>query len=176
MIPTLQSRFDALEEKRLLLLSQMTGMSGDQLAFRPFPGHWNLAQIVQHLMLAEQSFLSHISEERYRTRKPRFHPSIGKVLVWLYFKMELKVKVPVKKAIPDDTMSFDQASVLWDEKRTVLKNYFGSLDQRGVRQKIFFHPYMGRLDSAAFLRFLELHFDHHMKQVDRIKRAPHFPK
>jgi uncharacterized damage-inducible protein DinB len=176
MIPQLQRRFDELEEERLDFLSRMKGLSEEQLLFRPVAGHWNLAQITQHLMLVEQSFLSHIGEEKYRSRKPRFHPLIGKALVWVYFKMELKVKVPVKKAIPDDIMPLDRSTALWEEKRAALRNYFESFDQDRSRQKIFFHPYMGGLDSAEFLSFMKRHFDHHMKQAERIKRAPHFPK
>lgn len=176
MIPLLQRRFGELEEGRLRFLNQVKSLSEEQLAFRPAADHWNLTQIVQHLMLVEQSFLSHIAEDKYRSRKPRFHPLIGKALVWLYFKMELKVKVPVKKAIPDDIMPLDRSTALWEEKRAALRNYFELLDQDKARQKIFFHPYMGCLDSTEFLRFLKRHFDHHMKQVERIKRVPHFPK
>jgi hypothetical protein len=176
MILGLQRRFDELEKDRLCFLNEAQSMTDEQITFRPYPTHWNLAQVVQHLMLVEQTFLAHTTDEKYLTRKPKFHPWVGKILVWLYFRMEFKVKVPVKRAVPDESMSLTEAARLWEEKRNGLKNYFDSLDEMGARNKVFFHPFMGLQNSVEFLIFLKRHFDHHMKQVQRIKKSPYFPK
>ncbi len=176
MIVNLKSRFDALEEKKVQFLRRLEGMTNEQVSFKPTPEHWDLQQVVQHLMLVEQTFLEHTTTDRYRSRKPRFHPLIGKFLVWFYFKKELKVKVPVKKAVPDGAMPLDQSINLWNEKRNAFRQFFETLNQDGAAQKIFFHPFMGAQNSEDFLIFLDRHFEHHMKQVQRILNAPGFPR
>lgn len=176
MISELQSRFEMFESKRMFFLDRMNKMTAEQLSFKPHADHWNMLDIVQHLMLSERAFLLQVTEKTFKPRKPRFHPLIGSFILWLIFKVGIHVKVPVKSALPKDSMSLHDSTALWQEKRTGLKEFFETLDRTSARQKLFFHPIRGGISSITLVEFLTVHFDHHMKQVKRIQRSPHYPK
>lgn len=175
MIIDLQKRFDKLESKRISFFAQLNALTAEQLAFRPHADHWNMQDIAQHLMLSESAFLLQVTEKTFKPRKARFHPIAGTVIVWIVFKFGFHVKAPAKSVIPTEPMTVETSSVLWSEKRTVLKNYLEMLNETSARKKTFFHPVRGPIHTYALLDFLIIHFDHHMKQVKRIRRSPLYP-
>lgn len=175
MITVLQKRFDIFESKRFSFLDELNTLTAEQLAFKPNTDHWNILDIVQHLMLAEHSFLLQLTEKQTRIRKSRFNPIVGSFIVWMVFKFGIRVKAPVTSVIPKGTMPLDDSRAQWNEKRTGLKYYLEALDQKAARQKIFFHPIKGTLSPIGLIDFLIVHFDHHMKQIKRIRHSPHYP-
>lgn len=176
MIRAVQERFDAFESDRISFLDDVAAMSDEQRSFRPHPDHWNLLDLVQHLMLVEKAFLQQINENPPKPRKSRFHPVVGSMILWIIFNFGIRVKVPSKSVLPSGTMSLDESRSLWDEKQAVLKNYCETLDAASARKKVFFHPIRGSISSITLIDFLSIHFHHHIRQVKRVQRSPHFPK
>lgn len=176
MITELQKRFDIFESKRFLFMEKLNKLTEAQLTFKPHIAHWSMLDIVQHLMLAESAFLLQVTEKTFKPRRLRFNPVIGSIIVWFVFKFGIRVKVPVKSAIPKETMLLAESTLLWNEKRMGLRGYLDTLDSDAARQKIFFHPIKGPISSIILIDFLTIHFDHHMKQVKRLQCSPHYPK
>ncbi len=100
---------------------------------------------------------------------------IGYVAVWLVLKLGVRVRVPVRGVAPQVGISLSELQEQWGETRIALKACLNRFTERTVQHTVARHPIGGPLNAVQTLLFLTRHFDHHMRQIDRIQRAVGFP-
>src|SRR5512141_2453236 len=74
MLAALRTRFDRLERQRLDLLAELGRRSDAALNYQPTPESWSILQVVEHLVIAEESILALAAR-----RAPRPAPFVGRM-------------------------------------------------------------------------------------------------
>ena len=180
MLPRLRSSLDELVTKHARFEAEARALSDAQLRFRPAEGAWSIAEVAQHLLQVEREVVKAASKpgvER-RGRKRNATEWIGFLLFRAIVRLNLRIKVPRRVAGRVTPASDPEMEALWSEWSEVharLESYLGSLRPEDLGLMAFKHPIMGPTSAAGVLPFFICHFDHHMRQVRRIRRAPRFP-
>ncbi len=175
MLSKLQTRFDALEQRRHRLLGELARLGEAQLRFQPAPGAWSLQEVVHHLLLVDQAVLRAADRAAEVRMRRSLRERIGYVAVWLVLKLGVRVRVPVRGVAPQVGISLSELQEQWGETRIALKACLNSFTERTMQHTVARHPVGGPLNAVQTLLFLTRHFDHHMRQINRIQRAAGFP-
>ncbi len=176
MLPSLQSQFDALEHRRHNLLAELERHTPEQRSFQPEPGAWSLAEVAHHLLLVEQGVLRVLSDaERAPPGPRRIRDWIGSAAARLVFALGIRVKVPVRGVRPKAGVPLEEIRQQWDDTRAAVAGYLEGTTEATLRRPVLRHPVSGPMDVLQGLIFLTRHFDHHLRQVARIRRAAAFP-
>lgn len=176
MLSELQTQFDALEQRRHRLLSELARLGEAQLSFRPAPGAWSLLEVVHHLLLVDQAILRAAAHRPVQGRMRRsVRQRIGYAAVWLVLKLGVRVKIPVRSVAPQVGVSLGELREQWGDTRMALQARLNSITERTMRHALGRHPIAGPLNAVQTLLFLTRHFDHHARQINRIQGAAGFP-
>ncbi|MDQ6736128.1 MAG: DinB family protein [Gemmatimonadota bacterium] len=137
----------------------------DRRTWKPSPGAWSLTEVVEHLSLVANGMLR-------VARPPALAPSVVHRMklaaLTAVLRSPVRFPTPVRAVVPRDGTTWNDASshliasnLRWSE--FVESETFDTVG--------FTHPLVGRIASHATASFLLEHFDHHLRQVDRIFAA-----
>lgn len=123
---------------------------------------WSLTEVVQHLALVAGGMLRGARPVRPRLRFPG---AIKSLLLRGVLRSPLKIRTPVAAIVP-------RPGVTWSDARTNLATsndrWRAFVEDDTFDQTSFMHPLVGRLTPAETANFLVEHFDHHVRQIDRL--------
>jgi hypothetical protein len=132
---------------------------------------WSISQILYHVWLAE------ISSERYIRTKIQYPETIIKTPFSSYIKAFLTkyflligftINAPKVTAEFPEKISLKELEKNWKDSRSSFSKLILELNQKNLSKKaIFRHALMGRINLSLTLYFFELHFNHHLKQIDK---------
>ena len=177
MLSALQVHFDGLEQRRHALLAELERCTPEQRSFRSEEGVWSLGEVAHHLLLVEQGILGVLFDGGRAPPVSRgVRDRIGRAAVRLVFALGIRVKVPVRGVRPKGNVSLEEIRWQWDDTRAALAGYLEGITEATLRRPILGHPIAGPMDVLQGLVFLTQHFDHHLRQIARIRRATAFPK
>jgi hypothetical protein len=156
----------ALSRDRDAFLDEVRAL-GEEGAEPPPGGGWSAVQVAQHLMLAEEAFLSALASDGPLARRP-FRDRLGVLVVWVVFRMGLRVSIPTSRVDPTPPLPFTRVEDRWREVGERL-----DADLRGrmggdLRQPLVRHPVSGPLDLMELVEFLRSHIRHHRRQLRRL--------
>jgi hypothetical protein len=134
----------------------------EQRNWRPKPEAWSIVEIVQHVALATGGM--------FRTTHPtspslRWKGVLKSALMTGVLRSRIKVRAPVSAIVP-------RPGVTWEEARSrmteAVAKWAEFVDADSFDATAFKHPLTGRLTAAQTARFVVEHFDHHVRQIDRL--------
>jgi len=144
----------------------------EQFTETPKGGGWSFAEVYSHIMQATLG--STIALERCTSNN--CHPTtqranfLGK-FVMLFGRFPIRVKVPEKVAskMPVVKVSKEEAKNLIVKCRQRLDDTLAAVKDANpeTRHK---HPRLGMLNAAQWLKFIRIHLQHHLKQLERIQK------
>ena len=80
----------------------------------------------------------------------------------------LTIKAPEITAKFPDKISLKELQNNWVKSRYSFSKLIDELEQKKLADKaIFRHALMGRINLSLTLYFFELHFNHHLKQINK---------
>lgn len=132
---------------------------------------WSYSEVYSHIF--DASLLSLIALENSINGKGEDHPTNFAVKLILFFGSfppAKKYKVPkrlidrVKKISKDEALDF----ILEFEKALAKIYPFVAKADKRLKTK---HPRLGYLNAEQWLRFIEIHLKHHLKQLVRIEKS-----
>jgi len=156
----------ALSRDREAFLEEVRAL-GEEGTKPPPGGGWSAVQVAQHLMLAEEAFLSALASDEPLPRRP-IRDRLGAMVVWMVFRMGLRVSIPISRLDPTPPLPFSQVEVRWREAGERL-----DADLRGrlggdVGRPVVRHPVSGPLGLMGLVEFLRSHLRHHRRQLRRL--------
>ena len=168
------NRLENLDSKTSKLFKKLESYSYDKLSFSD--DKWSVSQILYHVWLAE------VSSEKYIRTKIKYPETIIKTPVSSYVKAFLTkyflllgftINAPKVTAKFPEKISLKELQNNWKSSRSSFSKLIEELDQKNLSEKaIFRHALMGRINLSLTLFFFELHFNHHLKQINkRINRS-----
>lgn len=188
--PEVLSLITQVRAARELLLATVSTVSLQQESFKPGPDAWSIANVVEHLVLAEQVGIRRlwqavISLEQgkpvWSGTPPHRGLSIEEVIerTWrLTSTGPISVRTE-EKAPPSATPQGEGSLAYWraclEACQLILEKLGSVLDGPNLAQVIAPHVVSGPLDARQRLQFLRWHLDHHRQQIEDIKADPGFP-
>jgi hypothetical protein len=167
-----------LEETRAALLASVQGLSEAQVRFRPAPDRWSVAEVAEHIALAEERLYGVVTDKVLRGPPPP----------------ELRGRAPdderVRRSLLDRGARRQAPEVLRPTGRfPTLGAAVGAFEkgrertlalarstQEDLRGHGAPHPVLQLLDGYQWLLVLSSHCARHTAQIEEIKADPAFPR
>jgi uncharacterized damage-inducible protein DinB len=171
----LQTVFDAIEREKDLLIDHVSALTAEEYFQIPAPGKWSVAQIMTHLMVAEQLSLRYMKKKSLGVNDVKDSGLLQELTFQFYNVLQrLPVKLRAPKTMLDHTpapLSLADVKTEWADFRSELKIFLSTIQDQHIRKMIYKHAFAGRLDVIQALRFFIAHIHHHRPQIDRIMRS-----
>jgi hypothetical protein len=168
-----------VEAARLALLDTIAPLTTTQGAFKPAPDEWSVAEVVEHLFLAEMGVITKIWTALEETRAgktwtgdlPNAGLSIEQVVKRTWKEKEI--------APPAATPHFGGPLFAWATAVRSLPPLLAALsvelENEQLERIVYPHFLSGPLDARQRLEFVRFHIERHHLQVRRITSHPGFP-
>ena len=169
MLANIREKFEGLTKKREELLQHLDSLSREVLSFKAGPDKWSIVEVVEHLVIAEEDLLMQLSTKvpastlDPKSRTPDKHQTVIKVM-----ERDIPVDVPDESMEPQGRLTLDEFLNRWDDIRNKLQGLLAQIMSENKETPVYRHPYGGPLDISESLDFIEIHFDNHMRHIDRI--------
>ena len=72
---------------------------------------------------------------------------------------------------PHGQFSLEELLGRWDDTRKKTRTHIDEINSEKAADLVYRHPFAGPLNIAETLRFIDVHFDNHMRHIDRIIAA-----
>lgn len=164
--------YEEIDDTRARLVGAVEHLTDEQLAFRPSPERWTVAELVEHLSITERrlarmlgGLVGKLGSEAAREEGTPFAP----VTVAEYVERASKEKYTAPEEIrPKGAPLPDSLAALGDSRAAIhaLRPRVERVD--GTRAR-FPHPAWGPLDLYQWLAFLGLHEQRHLSQIEALK-------
>ena len=168
---------DHVARTEKLFLDSVAGLSGAQLAYEPAPEKWSIAEVVEHLALAEE-FIRSAAAESLKTPATAEQLEAGcakeeQVLAFILDRSQ-KFQAPEPVQPSGRWSSVEETLAAFRQQRAATVELIaGGADLRAHCAE---HPAFGPLDAYGWLFFLSGHTERHTLQIEEVKADPGFPK
>jgi hypothetical protein len=151
----------------------VAGLSDAQARFKPSPDRWSVAEIVEHVAVAEHGMYRFITELHEVSEDPREQESAAS----LHRTSDRKMR-PL--SAPERAHPKGRFGGFSDALRQFLENRGRTIEfvrncQDDLRLRLIQHP-AGLLNGRDCLSILTNHPDRHVEQINEIKADPAFPQ
>lgn len=166
--------FHRLTEASEDILRAVRGLSDSQWNFKPSPGCWSAAEILEHVAIVEGRVTGILKRLPEEPLTPAEHDSkailatISKVGLDRSTKLQAPAHVcPTGMCSPDEALQrFLSAS---DSIVSTLQS------SQALRANVFPHPFFGPLNGYEWILLVAAHTVRHTTQLLEIKSGEHFP-
>ena len=173
MNPKLEQLFLEIESQRKETLISLKDFTHEHLNKSPFPGKWSAAQILSHLITAEQLSLRYMQKKIQGIKETADSGLLEelkiKLLIFSQRLPGLKFKAP--KAVIEHMAQFQDLHTItteWDKVRGELKMLLEKIPDELINRKIYRHAIAGYLNAKHSLLFFREHILHHSIQLKKL--------
>jgi DinB family protein len=168
-----------VEQSRAALIAAVSSLTEAQGAFKPAEGQWSIAEVLEHLYLAELSGIAKIwaaldafrADNGWAAARPNRGQSIEAIVAATWKANEV--------APPIATPHIGSPIQFWltatRSLRPVLADLGAQLGATNLEDVVFPHFLSGPLDGRQRLEFLRFHVQRHADQIARIRSSSSFP-
>ncbi len=156
-------RLDSTHEKLTATVEQL---SPQIFAQRPATDEWSVAEILHHLRLVEDRVIKELERglagepERLGFMRRLVPPAIvGNRMI--------KVKAP-QAMNPKEAPGKELSLANFNETRSQPKALCAAHGRDRLRQTVFKHPFLGKINGVAAVSFLGYHEQRHLKQIREV--------
>jgi len=163
--------FDSLELRRKNVECRLDQLDATGFTNPEREGSWSVNQVLAHLSNAEFGTVRYIQKKMQGMNslgQRNFSSKIRAQLLKWFLNSPVKFKMPKKMPEPTNDLSFSELKMQFDKNRAMLRELIESFPQEDLDKLIFKHPFAGRFSLHQTIVFLENHYKHHEKQIDRI--------
>ena len=166
---------DELDQDIARLFKYLGQFPNEELNKKPGPDAWSVNQIIFHLMLSEQSSISHVkrrlSNSKGKIKKAGAASRLRALLLSTSMRQPLKLTAPEVDSvgIPEKS-NFYYLKNRWLNQRKSLRETLLSFDAVVLDGETFKHPVAGVMDIWGMLSFFESHVQRHEKQIRKTLR------
>jgi len=168
---------EQLQSTRNKLVNDISGLSDEQMNFKPAPDRWSVSECVEHIITAEKS----IFEQQQAAVKQPANPEKRKdikvadtTLIRMMTDRSQKGKAPADM-VPKGLYPTANAAVeAFTAQRSQVIDYVESTND-DLRNHVIVSP-QGAMDAYQYLLLLNGHSARHTLQLEEVIADPAFPK
>lgn len=168
-----------IEQRHARFIAALSGLNDTQAQFRPAPDEWSIAEIAEHISIANHGFLrlayKLLKQAEAAAAPPLTALSLGHVILDeegrqspLRFPAPESVKPQGEQALADSLAKLEQNLADFQ----IVRPRLAAAD---CSQAKFPHPLVGELNVYQWLIVLGEHLDRHRGQIERLKATPGYP-
>ena len=172
MLADIQETSRRLDKKYGKLLQHLNSLSDDVLYFKAAADRWSIVEVIEHLVVVEENMLEQLTGATSTTPLDPQDRSAKKYhIVIKVMTRDIPADVPDESMEPHGRFSLAELLGRWDDIRQKTRAYVNGIDPEEADNLVYRHPFAGPLDMAETLGFIDVHFDNHMRHIDRIIAA-----
>lgn len=170
----IEKQFNQLEKDRKQLFEMLRVNSDELINQKPAADTWSIAEVIAHLIVAEEMSLKYLSKKVLDTSKARPEGLKSKwrwLLVQIVFTFNIKFKAP---EIVEPNLGYQSLADLetkWGHIRAQTYQVLAKLSDEEVNKELWKHALAGKLNLHHMLQFFGVHFNRHKTQIERTLRA-----
>jgi uncharacterized damage-inducible protein DinB len=181
VLTDLQTEYDSLAARWDRFQAETVKLSETQLRFRPAPEGWSIAEVARHMLNVEYQVTRAATKPGVNRRMPMPTPRewIARAMFNAVILFGIRIRIPRAVSGRVTPQAEPDMDALWQEWREVhanLRTFLDAVTAETLTDMAYRHPIVGPTTVKGMLPFLTMHFDHHMKQVSRIRASPGFPR
>jgi hypothetical protein len=172
---TALERFD---ETKADFLNEIKDLSEAQLNFKESPDRWSVAEVAEHIILAENLIYSLLTDKVLKAPVPEGKDNfrIKDQAIWMVItNRSTKFKAP-ERIQPKGLYKTKAELISNFEKNRKITVDFVKTTKEDLRNRFGENPGIGMIDGYQWLIFLNGHSHRHLDQIREIKADPNFPK
>ena len=164
-----------LDQTRDRLRGTLSGLSRDQLLFRPAPGRWSVAENVEHLVVVEKRLLVVIDKvlQAPADFSKQCAMSDDEVIRRIGTVVE-RVQSPAH-SLPELRWPAEEILQEFETTRQRTRDFASEINA-DLRHHFFQHFLFGELDCYQWLLLIAAHCNRHSAQSEAVTAAPNFPR
>lgn len=145
--------------------------SDTDFIYSPAKGGWSYAEVYAHITSSNQLSIRAIKKcAEHRADEVATRVDWRVAMILFAGRLPKGRKVPQRLADTIVKMSREEARQKVDEVMEILEATYPLMAKASPTQKLK-HPRLGYLNAAQWLRFVEIHSYHHLRQLERIRKA-----
>jgi uncharacterized damage-inducible protein DinB len=160
-------------------LQSIAGLSEKQWTFKPGPGRWSVAEVAEHITVAEAAILGLIQKQVITSAAaPEKREQVkGKDEMILQRMPDRSHKAQAPEFLRPTGRWPTEADLTkaFEESRKATMDYVRTTND-DLRDHFFDHPVFGTMDGYQWLLLLSSHSERHTAQIEEVKADPNFPK
>ncbi|MFD1095556.1 DinB family protein [Salegentibacter chungangensis] len=172
-----EKAINELTESREELLSTLDGVSDEQLNFKPDESTWSLAEITEHLAIAENA-ISGMVQQSLQAPVDEASPKEASVtdeqILQIIRDRSKKVKTQEPLEPKDKFGSFEESLEAFKQKRQENIDYVKTTDD-DLREHFTKLPF-GSVDAYQLILFMSGHTQRHIAQMEEVMDNENFPE
>jgi hypothetical protein len=163
---TTTSILNSLEKYREFL----EGMDDEEFQRSPAEGVWSYSEVYSHIISADTGCIIAIERCMYEDKSSTGPMKwLARLILFTGVFPPWKLKAPEKVAAMVKKINLEEARNGIIKLRERLPEAEELVRKSAPHRKVR-HPRLGLLNAKQWLRFIEVHTLHHLKQLERIKR------
>jgi hypothetical protein len=165
-----------LEQTRDGVLSAVQGLTDAQLRFKPAPDRWSVAEVLEHIALAEDFLLQNVTDKVMKAPAPpaaRDTAKVDQMVLAMIPDRSHKAQAP-PALVPKGRWTPAEALAHFQQSRARTINFLQSTPD--LRAHATESPLGQPLDGYEWLLFIGAHSQRHTRQILEVKADPNFPK
>ena len=150
---------------------KLANKSEEQFALVPPIGGWSYSEVYSHIF--DSSLLSLMAMNNCingEGEAKSTHFVVKVILFFGSFPPNKRYKVPTKLAVRVKKINLMAAQQFITDFELQLLKTLPKIDNANAKIKTK-HPRLGYLNAKQWLRFIEIHLNHHLKQLNRIENS-----
>lgn len=165
-------RLAAIQKSTDAYRSALDKMNESLFSKTPPAGGWSYSEVYSHIFDSNLLSLMAIRNCIKGEGKNQATPFAAKAILFFGRFPPGKYKVPKRLAERVKKIPVPEAAQLIADFEAQLNSIESTIHQASSRQKIA-HPRLGYLNAMQWLRFIDIHMRHHLKQLKRIEKDLH---
>jgi hypothetical protein len=167
---------DHLKKTSAAFIAATDGLSAAQLAFKPTPTRWSVAEVSEHIAAAEDMLMGLAAQAMKAPARtePTNVKEIDDFVLTAIADRSGKVQAP-EPLIPTKRFGSQEATMK-HFKETRAKTIAFLTENKGLRAHAVDSPLGKKLDPFQWVLFVSAHAERHTKQINEVKADPNFPK
>lgn len=166
-----------LNDTKVDFVKELTGLSDAQLNFRPAPNRWTIAEVAEHIILAEGAISGLIQGQILKSPAVEgdvFRANDKGVILAITNRAE-KFTAPEMLKPNARFKTREELLVNFDKARSQTIE-FVKVNKVNMRNHFFDNPLMGMIDGYQWLLFATGHCERHLAQLKEVKTDSAYPK
>lgn len=170
MLSEIREIFEGLEEKHQALMRQLDSMSADTVGFKAGKDKWSILEAIEHLVVVEENLLEQLTDaDSAANLNPQDRSAKNFQVVIKVMERDIPVDVPDESMAPHGEFPLEELLARWQDVRRQTRAHIEALVSEDAPKLVYRHPFAGPLNLAEALRFVDVHFDNHVRHLETIE-------